>query len=435
MSERLIIPDMETELLKGCLSDPNNPDIALLCKLDAADWSPGNREAFRIIKRTWTNHGDLDPASVSTEIFSGGNGSEQLAKLNDWILECNGVPFGVSKLLEKLLDAKRVQKAFIAVGGMLGSTDIHSADPRAVSAQLRGIADAMDGESITDPVDTLDAYWDRVSCGEPIVPRDRHENLIRWGLPRLDDAIRSHPGSLGVIAAKTSAGKSSLAMQAALQTANRGTHTLVLGLEMTRDELATRMMGQWLGCDSWKLANGQAPVCDRPVWMDTLHVHDRIPHGGFEEACSLIRRQSRKGVRVVFVDYWTLVRPVITLKSTSVAFMLGEMSRGFKQLAKDTDTHIVLVSQFNREVKEAQRPTLENLRETGQLEQDASWVLMMWAEKEKYAPDERRTIFMELQKNRSGRRWVECCALFDAAVGNFAEVERTTEAPKKNMYE
>ena len=105
------------------------------------------------------------------------------------------------------------------------------------------------------------------------------------------------------------------------------------------------------------------------------------------------------------------------------------MSASFKAMAKDLGISVILLSQFNREVADGERPRLENLKETGGLEQDASWVILAWTEKPEYEPDEDRIVFMELAKNRGGKRWKRARVKFMPAKNRFVEQQNETDQP------
>lgn len=269
-----------------------------------------------------------------------------------------------------------------------------------------------------------------VANGMPLLAKDRQHNLIKLGLPYLDSRLKSRPGSLGVVAAKTSAGKTSLMIQALLHS----DRPAMLSLEMSDWEIDGRLLANLTGIDADKIINGEAGNIPELAYHETqdalasIHKECNWRRQDYPTIEATIVKLSMRGVKSFIVDYWTLIQ-VPSLKGNSVSFSLGEISRSFKALAKRLQVGIVLVSQFNREVKDAERPTLENLRESGQLEQDADWILMLWTEKQLYQPEEDRTVFCELQKNRGGSRWVKSTTKFMPSISKFMELERETSKP------
>lgn len=271
--------------------------------------------------------------------------------------------------------------------------------------------------------------------GKPLIAEEHGMHLVRFGIPTIDENLISNPGSLGVVAGKTSTGKTTFAVQGLIRTAMVGHRAMIFSLEMTREEIGARWIANYRGVDSYDIMRGAAG--------DGLHGDQRGP--GFRDAlqaamqalvvsdgtctsfdaiCKVIRREVQtKGVKVVFVDYFTLVNPPDThTRNANVAYILGQMSKGFKALAKELGICIVLVSQFNREVDDGEEPYLKHLRETGQLEQDANWVVLLWTGQKTYEPDKTRDVWIKLEKNRGGKRYVKCYTDFNPATGRFEPI-------------
>lgn len=421
----------EHEFIKALLSDPYNPEGAVILRLDLKDWTTGNRGIAEYLKLAYENHGCLD-AGAFVELAKDREMDQSVRfQIMDLIGQTVDVPFPLARMAEKMVRLKsealsraRMEKALNGPSEALEST-------------LKEALSILETGSALSEAPTLAQEWANLRAGIPLQNERQRTAKLRFGLPVIDKVIQTGPGNLGVIAAKPSAGKSSLALQAAIRSARAGIQTMFLGLEMPRVELAARAIAWETGSNSFDLLQGHVPDCSHtPDWINNLSVYERIPKGAFDEACTMIRKAAKSGVETVIVDYWTLICPPETkVKGSSSAYLLGEMSRGFKQLAKDTGTHIVLVSQFNREAKDAERPGLENLRETGQLEQDASWVLMMWTEQKEYGPYDNRGVWVELMKNRGGPRWVKVYTSFNPTTGKFCEAEPPKAVQGKSIKE
>lgn len=266
--------------------------------------------------------------------------------------------------------------------------------------------------------------------GSPLMPKALRRNYLVTGLPTIDHAIVAGPGSMGVMAAKTSAGKTSLAaVQVAVRSQASGIQTAIFSLEMGREELAARIIASASGMPSSAiLREGIRSRRIETDWVTAarrIQVVTKIPGRTLAAIASKIRQLVKKhGVRLVVIDYFTLINPPELRRNATTAYMLGEMSKAFKTLASDLGICILLVSQLNRGVQDGERPTLECLRETGQLEQDANFVVMLWAEKARYEAEEDRIVFVELQKNRGGSRWVKATAEFRPSTSRFVELEK-----------
>lgn len=406
--------EFEWEFFKGLLSDPYNSEASVLLKLDPTDWTRENRPYAAYLTEAYSRYGCLDAGSFVELVKDTDLDSIVRYRLLELVAEVQNIPFPLARMAKDLLRYKsealtrqKVERALIG-------------PPEDLESALRESISILETESKLDESPTFSAEWESLRQGNPILCHEKREPRIVFGIKTIDEAIMALPGNVGVIAAKPSAGKSSLALQAAIMTAESGIGTMVLGLEMPREEIFARAVAYETGHDSFRLLKGDTPyISVEPTWIKNLQVYSTIPKGSFDEVAKLIRAKTKHGIKTIFIDYWTLVAPSNTKSNANTAWILGEMSRGYKQIARETGAHIVLVSQFNREVDDAERPCLSNLRETGQLEQDASWVLMMWTDQKEYQPGQVRGVHLELQKNRGGDRWIRAFADFDPANSRF----------------
>lgn len=419
-----MISDLEGQetLLKGMLSDPWNPDNAIILRVNPETFDRSIRPMFLAMRAVYQDQGAMDIGAIASTALWEDFGPKVRSVLTSWVAEVCDTPFGVRRLAINLLKRQNDTKARqILTEGLKGPSE-------ALESAIHESLAILEAPTELDDDATLEAELNSLRAGIPLVPKHLQSNRVILGIPKLDRMLASLPGDTGVIAAKPSAGKSSLALQSAIITARQGIPTLYLGLEMPRAQICARAFAWETGVDSFDLIRGHIPdVAHTPEWIKNLHVYDKIPKGSFQECRELLLKARRKGIETVFVDYWTLLSPPDTKAKSNTAYLLGEMSRGFKGIAKETLQHIVLVSQFNREVKDGERPSLENLRETGQLEQDASWVLMLWNERTDYGPFDDRGVWIELQKNRSGGRGGKAYAKFRPSTGQICEAAEPEE--------
>ena len=93
-------------------------------------------------------------------------------------------------------------------------------------------------ESGTDYTRQFDSFM----AGEAILPAEARDNLVCFGLPTVDDTVVANAGRLVVLGAMPSCGKTALAIQAAIRTAQRGQRVIMASLEMDADEIASRIV-------------------------------------------------------------------------------------------------------------------------------------------------------------------------------------------------
>jgi replicative DNA helicase len=136
-------------------------------------------------------------------------------------------------------------------------------------------------------------------------------------------------------------------------------------------------------------------VCSR-LYQAPLLLDD-TPNIGLAELKSKARQMRRKGARIVFVDYLTLIRHGDSKMPRHER--VGEVSKSLKQLAREMDIPIVALSQVGRDA-EGKMPTLANLRQSGEIEEDADCIIFMHRDRNVSSGDQ--TVKIEVAKNRNG---------------------------------
>jgi len=215
------------------------------------------------------------------------------------------------------------------------------------------------------------------------------------GLRCFDRRLRGlRPGWLVVVAGRPSMGKTALARAAALGCARRtGAQVVFFALEMARRELDERTLSQmshedgdgiaYTDMNGDKLTLGQRQRL-RKLASDAPHnfIIDDSPVLSVDYVRRRVLSLKQRGpVAAVFIDYLQIMeRP--DAKGRNEASVVGEMTKGLKQLAREAETCIVLLSQINRgvESRDDKRPQLSDLRESGAIEQDANAVLFPYRE-------------------------------------------------------
>jgi len=205
-------------------------------------------------------------------------------------------------------------------------------------------------------------------------------------------------GNLIVMAGRPSMGKTSLAMNMAEHCAiKEHLPVLVISLEMTADELTTRLVGSVGRIDQTNLAT--ANLADRE-WgrvseaMETLHTTPIEIQDSNVSTISEIRAMARraqhrhKQLGLVIVDYLQLVKGSGEGAQENRATEVGNVSRGLKLLAGELACPVIALSQLNRAVEDRldKRPKMSDIRESGSIEQDADAILFVYRD-EVYTKD------------------------------------------------
>lgn len=205
------------------------------------------------------------------------------------------------------------------------------------------------------------------------------------GFSFLDDKGGMQPTDLWVVAAEFSQGKTSLALDFCLNAASAGYPTVFYSTEMMSTQLAARMVAGKSGISSQVIMqqpmNGEnLSIFDQTIGkLEGLPIYfDDTSTLSVERIIASIRSMVRKrGVKVAFVDYLqTLQTNERNMRMTEEQFY-GLTARKFKNLAKELQICIVLVSQISRS-RDTTEPTLSRIRGSGQINEAADVVLLIY---------------------------------------------------------
>ena len=236
---------------------------------------------------------------------------------------------------------------------------------------------------------------------------------LETGWPDLDRLIRLRPGEMIVVAARPSIGKSALLTNLAVDLAvRRGVPVGLFSLEMPARSLGLRMVSGLAGVSLRDLAEGSPSqatwgaitnaseaVAQAPVYIDDtsrLSVRDIRTR-----ARTMVRDH---GVEAVLVDYLQFISTPRSDRNATRENIIGDVSRGLKQTARELDIPLVVAAQLNRAAEDTQRPRLRHLRESGSIEQDADVVILLHRERLELQESTVRTIPAEVivGKHRNG---------------------------------
>jgi len=213
-----------------------------------------------------------------------------------------------------------------------------------------------------------------------------------------------HKGDLTIIAGRPSMGKSAIGLGAAINAAKLGANVGFVSSEMDAISLGMRMaateagisvqnlrLGNLTEKDWEKLANSSSKIAKLP-----LRVLD-APGWSMKQIVRQCHAWSRTGLDMVVIDYLQRVQPDV--KSDRHDLAIGEMAKDCKTMASTLQIPVLLLSQLSRQVEQRQdkRPGMSDLRESGQIEQEADNVLMLY----------RGAVYDDLADPREGEVLVE----------------------------
>ena len=233
-----------------------------------------------------------------------------------------------------------------------------------------------------------------------------HLSGVTTGLEGINAKIGGlHKSDLTILAGRPGMGKTSLATNIAFAAAQRfvrdqedgiepgksaGAPVAFFSLEMSADQLATRILAEQSGISSENLRMGKISqqefrsLARAAGELSTLPLYiDDTPGLTIAALRARARRLKRqKAIGMVVVDYLQLLQGAGKKSNDNRVQEISEISRGLKQLAKELDLPVLALSQLSRAVeqREDKKPQLSDLRESGSIEQDADIVLFVYRE-------------------------------------------------------
>ncbi|PDW02339.1 replicative DNA helicase [Candidatus Viridilinea mediisalina] len=235
-----------------------------------------------------------------------------------------------------------------------------------------------------------------------------------------------------ILAARPSAGKTSLALSLAYNVAMLNRATVgVFSLEMSRDQLVQRILAMHTGIDMQRLRTGNLRGDELNLAFDGMGVLSELPIYiedtpglSITEVRSKARRlAAESGCNLLVIDYLQLMSG---RRNDSRVNEVGEISRGLKALARELNIPVIALSQLSRAVEGRQShvPMLSDLRESGSIEQDADIVMFIYRE-ELYdkETDKKGIAEIHIAKHRNGPLGI-IPLRFEANTTRFQNLER-----------
>lgn len=431
--------EAERGVLACCLIDPQNAIGDTIEALgEEAFYDGRHRLLWTTLRRLYDEKKGVDQIMVEAAL-----GSEALEQLGGgvWLSELQNatpsainLPYYLTIVKEKWLLRRMIQACVENVeeiyGGAAGNGSelpvddcLAKCEQRVIAASEKRVASSE--RSMRDVVlDVTDNVLDKFVRGRKFsIGPNTGFNYLDNILPGLG------AGQLIVVAARPRTGKSAFMMQVAEWMAIvTKTPVAIFSLEMTARSLGLREIFQKAGCDLTKFLNGFMSEVDvraltnaglslaaAPIWID------ESPRMAIEDLEVRLRRMVRqREVKCCFVDYFQLLYMRNARNNWNTNDELSRISMRLKALAKELSIPIVLLAQMNRQIEQDtnRRPRLSDLRDTGQLEQDADVVMFLWKPEVRLDEPHRHARFFDMlsrvpcpeewkteQKNKEGKTW------------------------------
>ncbi len=212
---------------------------------------------------------------------------------------------------------------------------------------------------------------------------------LSTGFEAIDEFLTLRPEELTILAARPGMGKTSLALNLAVNAAKSDESVLFVSLEMPEFQLSDRMLSCETGIPLKYILCGDLQRDDYGRLVEAAGIIsplkffvDATPSRNIQQIVAVARRQKRRsGLGLIVIDYLQLIEA--TDRRVPREQQVSDMTRRLKQLARDLKVPVVCLAQLNRQSESTNaKPRLSNLRESGAIEQDADAVLFI------HRPDE-----------------------------------------------
>jgi replicative DNA helicase len=395
-----------------------------------------HKEIFEAVMDLFDKADPIDLITVSEQLKIRGTidsigGLEYLANIASAVPSTANV-----KHYTKIVEEKSILRNLIKSSGDIISMGYEATDE--VSYVLdkaeKGIFDILQKRNLKGLLPIKDVLVDTFNKLEELYNNKGFITGISTGFSDLDYKTAGlHNSDLILIASRPAMGKSALALNIAQHAAiHSRVPVAIFNLEMSKEQLVSRILCSEAMVDSQKLRTGQledddwqkiaralGPLSDAPIYIDDT------PGTSIMEIRAKCRRMKlEKNLGLVIIDYLQLMQG--RGRSENRQQEISEISRSLKIMAKEINVPVIALSQLSRAVESRSdhRPMLSDLRESGAIEQDADIVMFLYRD-DYYNPDSEKKNIAELiiAKHRGGATGtVEM--VFLGQYTKFADLER-----------
>lgn len=315
-------------------------------------------------------------------------GPSGLAQILDSVFSVTSLPQHIRDLKDLSIRRRMMKIGYqMAVNASDQSTDL----PELIDSCEKNVLDLDNDNSSNSLPSTKELVHRCISITEEAYKNNGNPVGLSTGVADLDRLITSgfQPGDLICLAGRPSTGKSSFAMQIALhQVLNQRNPVGVFSLEMSSELIMARCLAHVGKIDLKKIFDGQLGERGFKKYAKAgailsgdgsiLFVDDRAGVKIRDLRARARRMVSTMGVKMIVVDYLQLV--LGSSPSMDNTARVSEVSRELKILGKQLKIPILALVQLNREIERGgpRKPKLSDIKDSGQIEQDADLVMTLW---------------------------------------------------------
>nr|WP_290462635.1 replicative DNA helicase [Acutalibacter muris] len=386
--------EAEQAVLGAMLVDARSvPEVMEGVKVD--DFRPGpNQDIYRAIHAMFLAGEPIDPVTVLENMRRSGYYDENQSRAYMLqLMDATPTAANVGEYIKILRDRslqRQVASIINDLGGMIkegltsGRDLLEELEKRASNIRL--------GRSQSGLVPVSEVLLEAYDCLEETAVNGKSSSTVSTGLPDLDRRINGlRGGNLIVLAARPGMGKTSMALNMALEAGKfSGKEVAFFSLEVGRLELAYKLVSAEVYLEHSKLVSGHMTDDDwakMSVAAEALNEARILIDDNSANTVASIKAECRRrpNLGLVIIDYLQLMQSAggkSGSRGENRQQIVADISRSLKIMAKELNVPVVCLSQLNRsnESRMDKRPMLSDLRESGAIEQDADVVLFLHRE-------------------------------------------------------
>ena len=397
----------------------------ILAAVDVADFGDKeNRQIFQAARALLQEGKPVDPVTIRGKLGSGVE--PRLLQL----LEVTPTAVNWQEYAEIMHEQATLVRIQSAAQQLAAATSVE--ESRGQIAALADLVATGNGVEAWSMADAFKHFMESQAA-------EKKREYIGYGIREIDEGTYTERGDVVVIGGEPSAGKTALALMLAYHMAKKyrvGFFSLETGPRKLTDRLVSSALGidfnlikrqQMQESDFEKAAEGSSEFASRKLTL--------LRSSGW--TVSQIQSISRSyGFEVIFIDYVQLIEPEGDPRAGMTQAVAG-ISRALHIFAQRSNTLVVELAQLSRPQKQAgwREPTMHDLKETGQLEQDADSVMLLYRPKPGGDFDPDKTRVLKIAKQKEGRlgKWP---LAFDGSHQSFAPMAGSDgQALMRKMYD
>lgn len=378
--------ESEKSLLAAALCDPRVLDTveSIVTRLDFFDDVLG--KTFGLLQTLRAAGQPFDPGLVidalrRSELLLALGGGQAVAELFQRTWESGNAVYYAREIAK----SSALRRQIMIGEQMIRMAHVRNADP----ADVRSWAETqLERTGSVDGLEVRTARDVAVEFVEELIAdsKEGRKPGVMTGFWSLDNAIGSlQKGELVIVGARPSVGKTAFALQIADHVAMRAKRSLVVSLEMRDRELIARLLAKHSGINGRAIrsrvlgSDDHQKLAATAESMESMALSVWAPASAKMAQIRAISRleHAKEKLELLVVDYLQMIDQDSQAIDRKVH--VGRCSRALKALAKELDIPVLVACQLNREA-EGQRPTLGNLRDSGEIEQDADVVMLLHRE-------------------------------------------------------